>query len=252
MREAGEANIVVSTDCLRFGLEGRGEGGSGNGTEVTREMKEKEEKGAMAALELHCSTPPLVMDTRSPLSTLSFSEGEHFLYPSGSHEPLARGSLKPKKRKKKTQQHPGYHPRRVRLLLADDVPLNRTMFERMAQTSFRKMLGLRVTVDMVEDGKKALELWRQEGDQAWDMIFLDHDMPVMNGKECTERMRAEGGALPIVGVTARVDKDEEWFVAGLTEIMHKPFNRYQLIDIVRRHLGSRRLGEEVEGPAYTI
>ena len=123
----------------------------------------------------------------------------------------------------------------VHLLVAEDMEINRKLIKRMAERSLGK-LGMRVELDMVEDGALALALWRKRGDGAWDMAFLDNEMPTMTGQRCTELMRAEGCLLPIVGITASINRDREWFAAGLTDMLRKPFKEADLRGVFSEHL----------------
>ena len=123
----------------------------------------------------------------------------------------------------------------VHLLVAEDMEINRKLIKRMAERSLRT-LGMRVELDMAEDGAMALALWRKKGDGAWDMAFLDNEMPTMTGQRCTELMRAEGCLLPIVGITASINRDREWFAAGLTDMLRKPFKEAELRAVFRQHL----------------
>ena len=120
------------------------------------------------------------------------------------------------------------------MLMADDNPINCKIFARMTERALAK-LGLTMQLDSAINGEKALELWRENGDSAYDMVLLDHDMPVMDGKECTKLMRAEGSVLPIVGITARMDQDKPWFDVGLTDVMRKPFAQANFMKIVTNH-----------------
>jgi len=86
----------------------------------------------------------------------------------------------------------------------------RTMLER---------LGCRV--DLAAHGAKAVELF---GKEAYDMIFMAWQLPVMDGLEATARIRSmpRGLAIPIVGTSARIGR-LECLAAGMNDLMPKPF-----------------------------
>ena len=86
----------------------------------------------------------------------------------------------------------------------------RTMLER---------LGCRV--DLAAHGAKAVELF---GKEAFDMIFMAWQLPVMDGLEATARIRSmpRGLAIPIVGTSSRIGR-LECLAAGMNDLMPKPF-----------------------------
>ena len=84
-----------------------------------------------------------------------------------------------------------------------------------------------------DNGQEALELLRH---QAIDLVFMDCQMPVMDGYEATEKIRHELGMtdLPIIAVTANAmstDK-EKCMRAGMDDYLAKPIQ----IDHIRRAL----------------
>ncbi len=92
--------------------------------------------------------------------------------------------------------------RRLNLLLAEDNAVNQTLAVRLLQK-----LGHTVTV--AHNGLEAVEHWQAGG---FDAILMDVDMPIMNGYEATERIRAiektsnglDPAHTPIVAMTAHV------------------------------------------------
>jgi CheY-like chemotaxis protein len=80
-------------------------------------------------------------------------------------------------------------------------------------------LGCRV--DLAADGAKAIELF---GSQAYDLIFMAWQLPVIDGLEATVRIRKlpRGRVVPIVGTSARIGR-VECLAAGMNDLMPKPF-----------------------------
>lgn len=107
--------------------------------------------------------------------------------------------------------------RELRILVAEDNAIN--------QTVLRKMLEKRgFAVDVAEDGRQAVEM---AGRKSYDLIFMDVQMPGLNGLEATARIRENetGGRRPfIVAVTANALKgDRELCLeAGMDEYISKP------------------------------
>ncbi|MEO7410757.1 MAG: ATP-binding protein [Sphingomicrobium sp.] len=104
-----------------------------------------------------------------------------------------------------------------RILLAEDVELNQ-----MLAVALLKRAGHSVVV--VSDGAEALARVQTEH---FDLILMDVQMPVMDGVEATNHIRALGGRyvqLPIIALTANVLPDEiaRFRAAGMNDHVGKP------------------------------
>ena len=111
-------------------------------------------------------------------------------------------------------------------LVVDDIKTNRQLLSRL--------VGNRgVKVDMVEDGKKALEYMKENMNKI-NIIFMDNMMPVMTGIESTSCIRNEGFGGLIVGVTGNTLGEEVMLFmdAGADFILGKPVNVAQLDAII--------------------
>ncbi len=114
-------------------------------------------------------------------------------------------------------------PRPVSVLLVDDHPGNL----KLARV-FLEELG--VTVTACDNGQSALEAFRE---QPFDLVFMDIQMPGMDGKETTQRMRdsePDGTHTPIVALTAHALESErrELLDRGLDDYLSKPITEGQL------------------------
>lgn len=89
--------------------------------------------------------------------------------------------------------------RGLRVLLVEDNELNRQIASEML-----KLLGVRV--EMAENGREAVEAVCSHPALYYDAVFMDVQMPVMNGYEATREIRGSGmeriGELPIIAMTA--------------------------------------------------
>ncbi|MDY7102675.1 MAG: PAS domain S-box protein [Actinomycetota bacterium] len=110
-------------------------------------------------------------------------------------------------------------PFRGRVLLAEDNPTNTLVLTRQLQ-----LLG--VDVVAVEDGARAVDI---VGASSFDLVFMDCQMPVMDGFEATRTIRARQAELgrariPIVALTANAfgDRTEACRTAGMDDVVHKP------------------------------
>jgi len=106
----------------------------------------------------------------------------------------------------------------LRILLAEDNPINEKMTVRMLEKS-----GHRVTA--VHNGREALERLEQE---SFDLVLMDVQMPEMDGLEAArairERERRTGGHVPIVAMTAHAMQGdrERCLEAGMDGYVSKP------------------------------
>ena len=90
---------------------------------------------------------------------------------------------------------------------------------RMMTAYSAKKLGL--TFHEAADGTGAVELLRTN---TYSMVFMDHEMPTMNGDEATEQVRAHGYTLPIVmtsGSTFKQSDESELRRRGVTALVGK-------------------------------
>ena len=80
-----------------------------------------------------------------------------------------------------------------------------------------------------EDCVTKMVQFTQDG-QAIDMVFMDFEMPKMNGPDATQALRDMGVTIPIIGVTGNVlPADKEYFLNhGANAVLHKPLSIEQL------------------------
>jgi signal transduction histidine kinase/ActR/RegA family two-component response regulator len=108
----------------------------------------------------------------------------------------------------------------LRVLVAEDDRLNGVLI-----THLLKKLSHSVTV--VTNGRSALEAVLQGG---YDIVFMDIQMPEMDGIEATQRIRAsadpETASIPIIAITAYAAQEdrEQFLAAGMTAIVTKPLD----------------------------
>ncbi|MFY0992020.1 ATP-binding protein [Halomonas sp. C05BenzN] len=123
------------------------------------------------------------------------------------------------------------HLDEARLLVVEDNPVNQQVAVAMLER-----LGCRVAI--AERGVDALERVSRE---RFDLIFMDVQMPDMDGLEVTRRLRERGGwsaEVPIVAMTAGGPGGEQarCLAAGMSGYLTKPLFQDALDEILRRHL----------------
>jgi two-component system, sensor histidine kinase and response regulator len=149
----------------------------------------------------------------------------------------------PQKSEETFSQTPSARPfeRKLRLLLAEDGAVNRAVFLGLVAEQGHEVV-------CVEDGEAAVEAW-QEFD--FDAIFMDVQMPLMDGLEATRRIRgleSEDQRMPIIAITAGAMKDDQRLCeeAGMDEFLSKPIDSKRLNQLLEKL--ARRVDE---GPVWT-
>ena len=120
------------------------------------------------------------------------------------------------------------------ILLADDVDINREIV-----ISLLEPTGL--NVDSAENGEQALNMF-SAAPEKYDMIFMDIQMPEMDGYEATRRIRELGipraATVPIIAMTANVFREDidKSIAVGMNGHIGKPVDFDEVIRELRKHL----------------
>ncbi|MBF0236816.1 MAG: response regulator [SAR324 cluster bacterium] len=121
-----------------------------------------------------------------------------------------------------------------KILVAEDYPTNQEVI--MASL---KRLGCEVT--LAENGEQVLTLLGQD---TFDLILMDVNMPVMDGLTATRKIREmeelSGLRIPIAALsasTAKSDRDA-CFDAGMDDFLEKPFSRQRILEVFSKWLPS--------------
>jgi signal transduction histidine kinase/CheY-like chemotaxis protein len=121
--------------------------------------------------------------------------------------------------------------RKYRFLLAEDNAVNQ-------KVACRTLEKLGYLVDLVADGRHAVEAWRAGH---YDLILMDCQMPELDGYEATREIRAleaGRGHIPIIALTAHAMKGaaEQCTGVGMDAHLTKPIDRAQLRACLARFL----------------
>jgi CheY-like chemotaxis protein/anti-sigma regulatory factor (Ser/Thr protein kinase) len=122
---------------------------------------------------------------------------------------------------------------RGRVLLAEDVAVNRRLIGTVLERA-----GVRV--EEAENGRVALEkvLAAQSAGAPYDIVFMDMQMPEMDGYAATRSLRTAEYLRPIVALTSHSmsGERERCLAAGCDEYMTKPVDRLVLLQVLARFL----------------
>ncbi len=96
-----------------------------------------------------------------------------------------------------------------------------------------------ITAEIAENGQVALEMLQEKGAGYYSLVFMDIQMPIMNGYEAAKRIRSLDdpaiSGIPIVAMTANAYEDDKKmaFSAGMNGHIGKPIEIPKLIEILR-------------------
>ncbi|MBI4754231.1 MAG: response regulator [Betaproteobacteria bacterium] len=133
-------------------------------------------------------------------------------------------------------QQPGDQPLRtlpgMRLLLAEDNAINQEL-------AVALMAGWGVEVDVANNGQEAIEKLDAAMPGQYALVFMDVQMPVMDGYEATRRLRADPrhATLPIYAMTAHAVREERdrCLACGMDGCLTKPYEPRDVHAILERH-----------------
>jgi CheY-like chemotaxis protein len=120
--------------------------------------------------------------------------------------------------------HAESQQRGLSILVAEDVAINQKLVKRMLEKMGH-------SVAMANNGAEALDLWQTSH---FDLIFMDIEMPEMDGYQTTSAIRTNenerGGHVPIIAMTAHAlqGDDEKCLAAGMDAYLSKPFKSSEL------------------------
>ncbi|WP_240914189.1 response regulator [Microbulbifer sp. SH-1] len=133
-------------------------------------------------------------------------------------------------------------PSAPRVLAVDDHEANRLLMSELLRAQ-------NIEAVVAASGAEALALWRE---QHFDMIFMDIQMPGMDGIATTRKIREEesGRRTPVIALTAHVGTEEKsrLLSAGLDDYLSKPVSEVQLTHTVKRWMEVNGSGEDIAIP----
>jgi two-component system sensor histidine kinase/response regulator len=108
----------------------------------------------------------------------------------------------------------------LRVLVVDDSDVNREVVSEML-----RRLGHEANV--AADGESGLAMLATS---TFDVVFMDVQLPVIDGLEVTRRFRAAGGATPVIALTAHTSREDRdrCLAAGMNAVVTKPVDAAHL------------------------
>ena len=120
-----------------------------------------------------------------------------------------------------------------RILLAEDVDINREIVMTLLEPT-------EAVIECAENGAAAVEMFKLAPEK-YDLIFMDIQMPEMDGYEATRILRElenRGKSIPIIAMTANVFKEdvERCLQAGMNDHVKKPIDYEEMINIIKQYI----------------
>ena len=120
------------------------------------------------------------------------------------------------------------------ILVCDDNPMNREVIcEHLARVGIR--------TETAENGEEAIAMVARheaESEEAYDLIFMDIFMPIMDGMDAAAKISQMDTQTPIVAMTANImtGELENYRKAGMPDCLGKPFTSHELWRILLKYL----------------
>lgn len=139
----------------------------------------------------------------------------------------------------------------AKILVVDDIEMNLKVVKGLLKET-------KIQIDTVASGRQCLERVKTT---RYDVIFLDHMMPEMDGIETLQNMKLLTDNLneevPVIMLTANaiVGAKEEYMEAGFTDYLTKPIQETELLEMLLKYLPEEHveeLGTEEPGIAVDI
>jgi signal transduction histidine kinase/CheY-like chemotaxis protein len=125
-----------------------------------------------------------------------------------------------------------------RILLVEDVDINREIVLALLEPTL-------IEIDCAENGVEAVQMF-SEDPQKYDLIFMDVQMPEMDGYEATRIIRAmdilHAKTIPIIAMTANVFREdiEKCFKSGMDDHVGKPIDFKEVLEKLKNYLPKKR------------
>jgi CheY-like chemotaxis protein len=123
-----------------------------------------------------------------------------------------------------------------RILLVEDIDINRLILKELLSDTH-------LEIDEAEDGLRGVERFLASPEHWYDLVFMDVQMPNLNGYEATRRIRdlprADAKTVPILAMTANAYKEDidRAIESGMNGHLSKPINIGDVTDALWKYLG---------------
>ena len=160
----------------------------------------------------------------------------------GSEVPVGKVELISSAERNMLFSYKKYIAPEARVLVVDDIEMNLLVFASLLKEH-------RLQIDKADSGKRCLELIREK---QYDVIFMDHMMPGMDGMETLERMSQmehKNQTTPVIMLTANAisGEKEKYLKAGFDGYLTKPIKSEKLEEMLLKYLPEDKVIREETG-----
>jgi PAS domain S-box-containing protein len=126
----------------------------------------------------------------------------------------------------------------VKVLIVDDNDINLIIAE-------ETFMNYNAKVDSCNSGKQAIQLLKKN---KYDLVFMDHMMPEMDGVDATKIIRQFDETTPIIALTANVfgDVKKMYYAAGMNDCLCKPLEFNEIERVLTTFLSKEQFRYEVK------
>ncbi|GAB6189693.1 hypothetical protein JCM30566_14340 [Marinitoga arctica] len=116
---------------------------------------------------------------------------------------------------------------KIKILYVDDNEINREVGKLIIE-SFGP------TVITIENGRESIEILKNS---YFDMVFMDIQMPIMDGYETTKKIREFNKSIPIIAMTAHAMQlyKEKAIKSGMNDFITKPIEKNTVLQIIKKY-----------------
>ena len=124
-----------------------------------------------------------------------------------------------------------------KMLLVEDIEMNRIILQEL-------LSGTNIEIDEAEDGQYAVEMFEAAESGRYDIIFMDIQMPRMNGYEAARAIRAlnhpDAETIQIIAMTANAYQDDvqRALDSGMNSHLSKPVDINKIMRLLAERLGN--------------
>ena len=144
------------------------------------------------------------------------------------------------RRKERKQYSEGrlFRAPKAKILVADDTPVNILVLKAL-------LAPMEAHIDVAENGLEAYDLVREKD---YDLVLMDHMMPIMDGMDATKAIRSMDSAkrnIPIVALSANAFEEvkAQLIAAGMNDFVTKPIQMHELMRVLRQYIPEEYIEE---------
>ncbi|MCP4147453.1 MAG: response regulator [bacterium] len=126
----------------------------------------------------------------------------------------------------------------INMLVVEDNPINQQLIKRLLEKKGH-------TVEIADNGKEAVEKFNQHLSAApqkqYNIIFMDIQMPVMDGIKATAEIRKKDTSIPIIALTAHAMKGDKakFLTRGMNDYISKPIKKAFLFEVLNKYISPK-------------